>query len=453
MTTVGKRTFERSLEIASASASVLSTTTPETLTLPLPICVERGKGSRVYDVDGNEFIDILMGFGPLLLGHAHDVVVETIREAAPDGLQFILPNRWQEPLARLVVETVPCAERVLFCNSGTEATMHAIRALRAFTGRTKIAVFEGSYHGAHDYVLTAVDESSPPQGPRFSARKAGIPAETQSTVVMLPYWDEAAFELIRRHRDELALVMVEPVQGGNPQSGHVEWLRSLREVCSEAGVPFMLDEVLTGFRLDLGGAQTAFDVVPDVATFGKVLGGGLPIGAIAGRADIMAAFSKHGPGTVAAGREIWSTGTFSGNPLTMAAGHAALSHLRDNPHLYTHLNEQSDRLADEVNAFCEVEDIPARINGSGSLQYLYFGRTQPVRTRRDLNRAQRELGPGGRPMAEAADAFTAHLFAAGVLGLGVHHIHLSTAHSADDVDAVIAAMQHALLAVRGDGLC
>lgn len=442
-----------SANLARSASDVLSMTAAETLALAAPIYVRSAKGSRIVDVDGNEYIDLITGFGPHLLGHAPDQVVEAIREAARDGLQFGLPNRHQEPLARLIVESAPCADRVLFCSTGTEATMFAIRALRAFTGRTKIAVFEGGYHGAHDYVLAVVDQDSPADAPTFSPRKSGIPGETLSTVMMLPYWNDAALDLIRRHRHELALVMIEPVQGANAQSEHVAWLRGLRDVCTEAGVPLVFDEVITGFRLGIGGAQTAFGVVPELATYGKVLGGGLPIGAVAGRADIMDTFSKHALGTYPLEKEAFATGTFNSNPMSMTAGYATISHLRDHPQLYDHLREQSDRLADTVNAFCAAEAIPARVNHNQSILNIYFGHDANARTVRELRRTQDEPGPSGQPYSVAADAFRAYLLEAGVIALTMHHTHLSTAHTQRDVDLVIEAMKGALLKVRADGLC
>jgi glutamate-1-semialdehyde-2,1-aminomutase len=451
--TVDQARYRASLEIARASAGVLPVIAPEVLALPVPICIQSAAGARLVDVDGNEYVDLLMGLGPLVLGHAPQVVLDAIGEAARDGLQYVVPNRWQEPFARLIVEEVPCAERVLFCNSGTEATMYAMRALRAVSGRTKIAVFEGSYHGAHDYALARADADSPLDAPTVSPRKAGVPDEVMATMTMLPYWSDAAFDLIRAQAGELAGVMVEPAQGANPQDGQVEWLRELREVCREAGVPILFDEVITGFRMGPGGAQAAFGVVPDIATYGKVLGGGLPIGAVAGRADIMETFAKHAPGTYPADREAFTTGTFSANPMSMAAGFAAISHLRENPRLYTHLRSESDRLVAAVNAFCDAEDIPAHMNQCDSMFLLYFGRLRPARTVRELQRAQAEPGPSGQPLSVAADAFFGHLFDAGVLGLGLHHMHLSTAHSREDVDFAIDAMKRSFLAVRAAGLC
>jgi glutamate-1-semialdehyde-2,1-aminomutase len=442
-----------SVDLARAASNVLAMTAAETLALAAPLYVREARGSRITDVDGNEYVDMIMGFGPHLLGHAARVVVDAVREAALSGVQFGLPHRGQEPLARLIVDSVLCANKVLFCTTGTEATMFAIRSLRAYTGRRKIAVFEGGYHGAHDYVLTAVNPDSPRDEPTFSPRKSGIPAETQSTVMMLPYWNDAAFDIIRKHRDELAGVVIEPVQGANVQSDHVTWMRTLRDVCTQTDVPLLFDEIITGFRMGLGGAQATFDVIPDLATYGKVLGGGLPIGAVAGRADIMDTFSKHAPGTYPLSKEAFATGTFNSNPMTMAAGYAAISYLREHPEVYGHLHEQSGRLASTVNAFCDAEGIPAHINHNESILLIYFGRDRNGRTARDLRRTQEEPGPSGQPLSVAAEAFLAYLLEAGVIALTLHHIHLSAAHTAEDVDFIIEAMKSSFLKVRADGLC
>lgn len=442
-----------SARLARTARTALAMTAAETLALAAPVYVREARGSRIIDVDGNEYVDMIMGFGPHILGHAPDVVVSAVQQAAVYGVQFGLPHRGQEPLARLILDAAPCAERVLFATTGTEATMFAIRGLRAYTGKTKIAVFEGGYHGAHDYVLTAVDAQSPKDAPTFSSRKRGIPAETQSTVVMLPYWNDAAFDLIRQHRDALAAVVIEPVQGGNAQTGHEGWLRSLREVCTEVGVPLLFDEIITGFRTSFGGAQGAWDIVPDMATYGKIAGGGLPIGVVAGRADLMDSFSKHEPGTYPLSKEAFATGTFNSNPLTMAAGHAALSHLREHPEIYQHLHDQSERLASAVNTFCDAEGIPAHLNHNESVLLLYFGSDRTARTSRELRRAEEELGPSGQPLSVAADAFLAYLLEDGVIALKLHHIHLSAAHTTDDVDFIIDAMKSSLLRVRAEGLC
>jgi glutamate-1-semialdehyde 2,1-aminomutase len=267
----------------AAARELIPAVAPGVLNFGHPIYVRSAKGARVVDVDGNEYIDLTMGFGPHLLGHAPDVAIAALLESAARGFQFALHHPYQLPLARLISDAAPSNEMVLFCDSGTLATMHAIRAARAFTGKSKIAVFEGGYHGVHDYVLVRETPDSSVDAPEFVPKSAGVPQETLSTVTMLPYWNDVALGMIRSMRDELAVVLVEPVQGPNPQTAQGPWLRALREVCTESGVLLMFDEVVTGFRLGFGGGQQMFGVSADLVTYGKVIGGGLPIGAIAGR--------------------------------------------------------------------------------------------------------------------------------------------------------------------------
>jgi glutamate-1-semialdehyde 2,1-aminomutase len=442
----------KSAAVDRACKEVLAATAAETLYLASPLVVDHAKGCHVVDIDGREYLDLTMGFGPLFLGHAPDVVVEAVAAAAGRGLHYALPHVGQEPFARLITESVPCAERVLFCNTGTEATMYAFRAARAYSGKDRIALFEGSYHGAHDYVLTSAVQDSPLDAPEFVARKGGVTAAALSTVTMLPYWNDAAFAMIRKAKAELAAVIVEPVQGGNPQSEQGEWLSKLADVCREAGVLLIFDEIITGFRLALGGAQKWFGIKPDLATYGKVLGGGLPIGAIAGRADIMEAFVAHHSPAYAAGREAFCTGTFNGNPMSVAAGTATLRHLVANPHLYDEVNRRSDHLAASVNHFAEVEGIPAHVNHCGSVLLIHFGVQHP-RTARGLRSAEAALGPAGKPLAVASREFFGRLLGRRVIIPGVHHFHLSTAHTDEDVAFAIRAITQSMKDVQQQGLC
>ena len=437
-----------SKEAHERGSEVLGQLVTGTLSIPHPIYIREAKGSRVTDVDGNEYIDLTMGFGPHLLGHAPDIVVDAVKEAAERGLQYALHNPYQEPLARLLVEASPCAEKVVFCNSGTEATMYAIRAARAFTGKNKIAMFDGAYHGAHDYALVRAAKESPRDAPTSNPEGDGIPEEVLQTVMMLPFRSETAFDLIRQHKDELALVMIEPVQSSNPRLNHVEWMRQLREVCRDSGVLFMLDEVITGFRLAYGGAQEFFEIVPDIATYGKVLGGGMPMGAVAGRDDIMEVFSRGAadPESYASSEDrppgILTAGTFNGNPVAMAAGYAAVSYLRDHPEVYKYLAEQSNRIADELNDFCQTEEIPAQVLNGLSIFYLRIQKGGPIESSRDIDGS----------MKEADDAFFMHLLNNGVIVPGVHQFHISTAHTPEDIDTVIDAFKKSFLAVRAEGL-
>ena len=430
------------------SSEVLGQIVTGTLAIPHPIYIRDSKGSRVTDVDGNEYIDLTLGFGPHVLGHAPDVVVDAVKEAADRGLQWALHNPYQEPLARMLVEASPCAEKVVFCNSGTEATMYAIRAARAYTGKSKIAVFDGSYHGAHDYAMVRVDNESPRDAPTFNPTGDGIPEETLQNVMMLPYRSEAAFDIIREHKDELAVVLLEPVQSSNPRLDHADWMTELREVCRDSGVLFLMDEVITGFRMAYGGAQEFFGITPDLATYGKVLGGGMPIGAIAGPAEIMEVFSAGAldPEAFATSDDrppgVFSAGTFSGNPVSMAAGCAAVGYLRDHPESYRYLAQQSNRLADELNRFCVTNEIPAQILSALSIFFLRIQPGDPIESSRDIDGS----------MKEADDAFFLHLLNNGVIVPGVHQFHLSTAHTPEDVDHVIDAFKRSFLGVREEGL-
>ena len=211
-----ERLAPSSKTLEKSSSEILAMELAGSIAMHYPLFIRESKGSRVWDVDGNEYIDMTMGYGPHLLGHAPDVIVEAIREAAGRGLQWGLQHPYQQELARLLVDASPCAERVIFGNSGTEATMWAIRGARAYSGKNKVAIFDGSYHGSHDYVLLVADPESPRAAPVAVPRGAGIPQETVDQMLMLPYRHEAAYDLIWKHKDELALVMLEPVQSSNP---------------------------------------------------------------------------------------------------------------------------------------------------------------------------------------------------------------------------------------------
>jgi glutamate-1-semialdehyde 2,1-aminomutase len=424
----------RSRELGAKGAEVLPLEVVATVEMPYTIYIESADGCRMTDVDGNTYIDLTMGFGPHVLGHRPPAILATIREQAEKGWHFGIHNALQERLARLVTKAVPCAESVVFCNSGTEATMYAIRAARAFSGKTKIATFDGSYHGAHDYVLIQADRHSPRSRPTGRPRGRGIPSEAASTVMVLPYRDITAFDLIEEHRDELALVMIEPVQSSNPRLDTRDFMRELARVCRRNQVLFLMDEVITGFRIAYGGVQEYYGITPDLATYGKALGGGLPVGAIVGRAEIMSVF---------AGREraeaIFSGGTFSGNPLTMAAGYAAVSYMREHQEIYPYLMEQGDRFAAAINGFCKELDIPAQMMNAASMLHLLFEKGK-IESARDIT----------GQYAAAETQFYLHLLKHGVIVPGIHLAFLSAAHRPEDVDSVIDAFKQSFLDLRED---
>ena len=422
--------------MSQARAEILNSGLAANSEMPHPIFLESGAGCRVTDADGNTYIDTSVGFGLHMLGHRHPVILDAIVARAHKGWMFGIHSTAQLPLAQLLQEAIPCAERIVFCNTGTEATFYAIRAARAFTGRDGIALFDGAYHGAHDYGMVVADPSSPVNAMRTLPMGRGIPKAVQSLVRMLPYRHAAAFDAIRRHKDELALVMIEGVQSSNPQTEIADFLAELRDVCRACDVLLMFDEVITGFRLDYAGAQGMFGVTPVLATYGKVIGGGMPVGAIAGRADLMDVFTG-----LAGGRGIFSGGTFSGNPMTMAAGTAAVGHLHEHPEIYRHLNAEGDRLAQAINTFCATRQMPVHMNNAGSMFHLFFQRA-PVATARDIRASH----------VPAQSAFYLHALNRGVLVPGTQRAFLCAAHTPADVDTLISVFQESLLATQTDGL-
>ena len=280
-----------------------------------PFFVDRARGARVWDVDGNEYIDYVGTWGPAILGHAHPRIIQAVQQAAGHGTSFGIPNPFEVTMAKLICARVPSVEKVRMCNSGTEATMSAIRLARGFTGREKIVKFEGCYHGHVDSLLVKAGSGALTFGHPDSA---GVPAAFTAHTIVLPFNDEpavrAAFEANAGH---IAGIILEPVPGNAgvyvPRPGYLEFLRN---VTREHGALLIFDEVMTGFRLAPGGAQERFGIRPDLSCFGKIIGGGLPVGAFGGRKDIMDQLAPLGP--------VYQAGTLSGNPLAMAAGIAAL---------------------------------------------------------------------------------------------------------------------------------
>ncbi len=337
---------------------------------PYPFYVARGTGARVWDVDGVERLDFNGNYTSLILGHAPAPVISAIQQAAALGASFPGPTEHEVRLAELLCRRIPSLERVRFANSGTEATMNAIRAARAVTGRHKIAKFEGAYHGTHDWVMVSVTPDPARAGSRRRPRpvpwSAGIPPAVPTHVVVLPWNDpEACEKILAREGKNLAAVLVDPLLGIGgilpPADGFLQRLRALTE---REGVLLIFDEVIS-FRVAPGGAQERFGVRPDLTTLGKIIGGGLPIGAFGGRAEIMAVFDPRG------GRARLSHGgTFNANPITMAAGVATLAELT--PEAYRRLEALGDRLRDGVTALLKRLGRPGQVTGVGSLFCLHW---------------------------------------------------------------------------------
>ncbi len=407
------------------------------LYLPHPIYIDSGEAATLTDIDGNTYIDTCMGFGVCVLGHRHPEVAAAISRISESGWHFGIHSEEQLPLAKLLQDAIPCAERLLFCNSGSEATGYAMRAARAFTGKEKIGIFDGYWHGMHDYCMvapTAVESRERPSGVAIST---GIPKGIRDLIVPLPYRNPSAFDIIRDNQDELAMVIIEPVQHSNPQREAGEYLKSLQEVCRECNVLFALDEMVTGFRLAYGGGQEYFGITPDFATLGKACGGGLPIGVIAGREDFMRMFLP-GPGE----QGVFTGGTFTGNPLSMAAGTAAVRYYSEHPEIYTHMAVQGDRLTARFNDFATRHNMAVQMTNVGSMFHIYF-QSGPVRSSFDIDE---------KPLELARQAFLMHTLNHGVLISGANRYYLSAAHSSQVVDRMIDVFQDSLALVREDGL-
>jgi glutamate-1-semialdehyde 2,1-aminomutase len=321
-----------------------------------PPFIARGEGSHIYDADGNEYIDYVGSWGPLLLGHRHPEILAALERALAIGTSFGAPTEQEVELAAAICEAVPSIEMVRLVNSGTEATMSAIRLARGFTGRDRVIKFEGCYHGHVDSLLVKAGSGLATLGLPDSK---GVPQAFCDTTMALPFNDLDVLEgAFRTYTDRIAAVIVEPVAGNMgcvpPLPGYLEALRAITE---RYGTLLIFDEVMTGFRVAFGGAQERFGIRPDLTTLGKVIGGGLPVGAFGGRKDIMSKVAPVGP--------VYQAGTLSGNPLAVAAGLAMLGHLKAHPEVYSHLEARTA-------ALCEAAGSGVTVNRAGSMFTLFF---------------------------------------------------------------------------------
>ena len=394
-----------------------------------PVFVERGEGAYLFDVDGNRYVDYVLSFGPLILGHAHPRVVAALEEAVRRGTSYGAPTALEAELAVLVGEAMPSVELLRFVNSGTEATMSALRLARAYTGRSKIAKFSGCYHGHADLLLVQAGSGVATFGLPDS------PGVTKGAVVdtlVAPYNDLAAVErLFAEHSGQIAAVIVEPVAGNMGLVLPVEgFLAGLRELTAADGALLVFDEVMTGFRVHPGGAQQLYGITPDLTTLGKVIGGGLPVGAYGGRREVMELVAPEGP--------VYQAGTLSGNPLAMTAGIETLRAIRE-PGVWAGIEEVGERLRGGLGDAAAEAVVSVQPVRSGTMAALFFSES-PVRTWDEAQRA--DTGRFAR-------------FHRAMLGRGVYlppsqfeTWFLSTEHGDEEIEATIAAAREAFAATR-----
>jgi glutamate-1-semialdehyde 2,1-aminomutase len=385
-----------------------------------PFFANRAAGAHVWDVDGNEYIDYVGTWGPAILGHAHPKIIVAVQDAARHGTSFGIPNPFEVEMARLICGAVPSVQKVRLCNSGTEATMSAIRLARGFTKRDKIIKFDGCYHGHVDSLLVKAGSGALTFG---NPDSAGVPAAFTQHTIVVSFNDRQALEAaFQANAGQVAAIILEPVPGNAglyvPEPGYLEFLR---EITGKNGALLIFDEVMTGFRLAFGGAQELFSITPDLSCFGKIIGGGLPVGAFGGRAEIMDCLAPLGP--------VYQAGTLSGNPLAMAAGIAALKELRSSD-AYGQLEKLGAGLEFGMRDAAKRAKVAVQFNRIGSMFCGYFTE-QPVQNLADAMKSDRaRFAKFFHGMLAEGIYFAPSQFEAGFL---------STAHSSADVERTVSA--------------
>jgi len=399
----------------------------------LRMVMARGKGSKVYDAAGKEYIDYMLGSGPLLLGHARHEIVEAVQRQAAHGSTYFALNEPAILLAEAIVGAVPCGQAIRFQTTGSEATHAAIRMARAATGRDKVLKFEGGWHGGHDLGQTSGAPSEPVPFPEASADCDGIPGASLRDVLVAPFNDpETTARIIEQHHAEIAAIIVEPLQRAlQPEP---PFLENLRALATQHGIVLIFDEVVTGFRLAWGGAQERYGVVPDLACYGKAMAGGYPLSAVVGKRELLQLADPRQKGQ---GRYTFVSGTLTGNPVACAAGLAALEVLRQ-PGVYERLHAAGQRLAAGLRQAGTEAGVPVQVIGDGPVLQVVFTTHQPLRTHRDLLRGNKKK----------ALQFGHELIRRGVYCAPAGKLYLSLAHTDADIDRTAEIASQALRAAR-----
>jgi len=394
---------------------------------PHPFFTSHAYGSKLYDVDDNFYIDYCLAYGPLILGHAHPRILESVKNQLDRGVIYGTPTEQEVKMADLITNIYPSMEMTRLVNSGTEATMHAIRAARGFTGRDKIIKFEGCYHGAHDYVLVKAGSGASTFG---SPTSLGIPNDTIKNTVVLPFNDIESFnKTIRENRNTIAAVILEPVIGNAgvilPKEGYLQEIRSITE---NENIILIFDEVITGFRMALGGAQEYFNIIPDMTTLGKIMGGGFPIAAYGGKKEIMSLISPIG--------KIYQASTLSGNPVSVVAGLTALNILSEGKNtIYDQLEQKCNKITKGLSRLVEDLNISAQINGIASMFQIFFTDKPVV----DYDTAN--LSDRAKFMEYQNELMERNVF---VPPSQYETCFVSSAHTNEDIQLTLEAMDNAL---------
>jgi glutamate-1-semialdehyde 2,1-aminomutase len=403
---------------------------------PYPLYIKQASGSKLTDVDGNVYIDFLDGAGAAILGHGCAAITSAVTAQMAQAISPIFATELEVQLAKKVVSHIRYMEMVRFVNSGSEATMLAMRAARAFTGRERIAKFEGGYHGQHDFGLTAsfAAGSGPDDRPTPSAPCAGTQRSSLDDLVLLPFNDPAALDIIREHAGELAAVVIEPIAafGIGAILADPEFLAALRKLTTEKGILLIYDEIVTGFRLGLGGASAYFGINPDLGAIGKIVGGGFPIGGYGGRRDIMEKVVTPTKQPSDVKEKIFSSGTFSGNPISMAAGIAAISELEKRD-IYEYVAGLGNKLREGLRDAAHRAGFKFQATGVASIFHVHFT-DQPIRDKRSAMRAD----------AAKQYEFSMGLISKGVLLPPAHPGFISAAHTDADIDQVLRTAREVL---------
>ncbi|WP_042345561.1 glutamate-1-semialdehyde 2,1-aminomutase [Bacillus massiliigorillae] len=393
-----------------------------------PIFMERGHGSKLYDIDGNEYIDYVLSWGPLILGHTHPEVVEGIKKVAETGTSFGTPTLIENELAKEIMKRVPSVEMIRMVSSGTEATMSALRLARGYTGRNKIIKFEGCYHGHGDSLLIKAGSGVATLGLPDSP---GVPEGTAMNTITVPYNDlEAIRYAFEQHGEDIAAIIVEPVAGNMGVVPTLPgFLRGLRDVTKQYGALLIFDEVMTGFRVDYHCGSGFYDVEPDLTTFGKVVGGGLPVGAFGGKEEIMKNIAPSGP--------IYQAGTLSGNPLAMTAGLITLKNLT--PEDYVEFKRKGDLLEEGFTKAAATYNVPLTFNRAGSMIGFFFTNEKVINYETAKSSDLDFFAAYYREMANEGIFLPASQF---------EGLFLSTAHSDEDIAKTIAAAEKAFSTLK-----